>query len=89
MARIPVGRSPVGTAVGFGSVWVANNHGASVMRVDPGTNKVVATIRVGRPGAGSTTATVRSPSPSAGASDLGDGPELGDRWCASIRDRTA
>ena len=28
-ARIPVGRSPVGTAVGFGSVWVANNHGAS------------------------------------------------------------
>jgi virginiamycin B lyase len=52
VARIPVGRSPVGTAVGFGSVWVANNGGASVMRIDPVTNKVVATIPVGRAGTG-------------------------------------
>ena len=52
VARIPVGRSPVGTTFGFGSIWVANNRGASVMRIDPRTNKVVATIRVGRPGVG-------------------------------------
>jgi DNA-binding beta-propeller fold protein YncE len=52
LARIPVGRSPVGTTVGSGSIWVANNGGASVMRIDPRTNEVVATIHVGRRGVG-------------------------------------
>lgn len=52
VARIPVGRSPVGTAVGFGSVWVANNRAGSVMRIDPETNRVDATISVGKSGTG-------------------------------------
>jgi YVTN family beta-propeller protein len=43
--------TPVGLAVGQNSVWVASSPGAtgtaSVYRVDPDTNEVVATIRVG------------------------------------------
>jgi len=34
-------------AVGYGSVWVSNTGRDSVSRIDPATNKVVATIRVG------------------------------------------
>src|SRR5204862_5569198 len=36
-----------GIAVSPGAVWVANAGGPSVSRIDPATNRVVATIRVG------------------------------------------
>jgi len=44
---IPVGDGPMGVAVGFGSVWVADHGDGTVSRIDPGTNRVAATIRVG------------------------------------------
>ncbi len=34
---VPVGRSPVSVAVGEGAVWVANNAGGTVVRLDPAT----------------------------------------------------
>ena len=37
-----------GIAVGQGAVWVANDSGGSVARVDPATGQVVTTINVGR-----------------------------------------
>jgi streptogramin lyase len=46
--QIPTGPSadewPVGVVVTPGAVWVGNHHGGPVVRVDPRTNKVVATI---------------------------------------------
>jgi YVTN family beta-propeller protein len=33
-----------------GSVWVADEHSEAVTRVDPATNRVVATISIGQPG---------------------------------------
>ena len=44
---IPVGRSPAGVAVGAGSVWVANSGDGTVTRIDPTTDKSIATIAVG------------------------------------------
>jgi YVTN family beta-propeller protein len=40
---------PVAIAVGEGAVWVANHDGRSISRIDPKTNRVVATIRLGNP----------------------------------------
>jgi YVTN family beta-propeller protein len=48
IAKIPVGRLPVGVAVGEGAVWVANEDDGTVSRIDPATNQVTATIKVGR-----------------------------------------
>jgi YVTN family beta-propeller protein len=47
VAIIEVGRSPVGVAVGAGSVWVANESDGTVSRIDPATNTVIATIAIG------------------------------------------
>jgi YVTN family beta-propeller protein len=41
---IPVGRRPAAIAFGEGAIWVANYLSNSVSRIDPSTNKVVATI---------------------------------------------
>lgn len=53
VAKIPVARpgtidAPWALGIGAGSVWVANRGGGlgSVMRIDPGTNTVVATIQL-------------------------------------------
>jgi streptogramin lyase len=43
VARIPAGNRPVNLAVGEGSVWVWN-HERQLLRIDPATNEVVATI---------------------------------------------
>jgi virginiamycin B lyase len=48
-AIIPVGKDPEGIATTPGAVWVANDGGPSVSRIDPATNQVVATISVGPP----------------------------------------
>jgi len=42
---VPVGRSPIGLAVGLGSAWVANHEDATVSRVDQKTLRAT-TIKV-------------------------------------------
>jgi hypothetical protein len=49
---IKVGRSPRSIAIGEGAVWTLNAGDATVSRVDPKTNKVVHTIKLGVPIAG-------------------------------------
>jgi YVTN family beta-propeller protein len=44
---IPVVLQPHGLAFGDGTLWVANSGDGTVMRIDPDTGKVVATIKVG------------------------------------------
>jgi YVTN family beta-propeller protein len=49
---IPVGTSPVNIAFGSGSIWVSNNGNGTVSRVDPTSDRVVATVDVGGAPAG-------------------------------------
>ena len=64
---IQVGDGPVDVAVGEGAVWVANGLGRSVKRIDPESDKVVATIKLGNEpqriaaGAGKVWVTVQAP----------------------------
>jgi YVTN family beta-propeller protein len=44
VARIPVGRNPVGIAEGEGAIWVANEADDSISRIDPTTNEEIATF---------------------------------------------
>jgi streptogramin lyase len=44
---LAVGNGPVDVAAGFGSLWVTDHHGASVIRLDPATGKTLALINVG------------------------------------------
>jgi YVTN family beta-propeller protein len=44
---IPVGDGPVAIAFGEGSVWVANANDHTISRIDPKTNDVTATIKLG------------------------------------------
>jgi len=46
-ARITVRLQPCAEIAGFGSVWVANYGSSTVSRIDPRTNRVVGTVRVG------------------------------------------
>jgi YVTN family beta-propeller protein len=46
-AAIRVGEAPGAVAVEGSSVWVANSGDSTVSRIDPATNKVIATIKVG------------------------------------------
>lgn len=46
---IKVGKSPRSIAVGEGAVWTLNAGDGAVSRVDPKTNKVVTTIKLGGP----------------------------------------
>jgi streptogramin lyase len=54
--RIPTGPSddeaPITAVVAAGAVWVGNHHGGTVARVDPNTDRLVATIPWGPPGGG-------------------------------------
>jgi streptogramin lyase len=49
VARIDVPGNPQRLAFGFGAVWVTNSNG-TVSRIDPGSDRVVATIPLPRPG---------------------------------------
>jgi YVTN family beta-propeller protein len=49
---IPVGDGPSAIAVGAGAVWVVNRDDATVSRIDPETNEVVATIALAHRPAG-------------------------------------
>lgn len=46
LATIPVGAEPHDIDVSPGAVWVVNADSGSVMRIDPATNQVVATIQI-------------------------------------------
>ena len=45
-AVVEVGNDPMGVVAAFGSIWVQNEFGGTVTRVDAATNRVVATIKV-------------------------------------------
>ena len=49
VARVHTGASPGGAAAAFGAVWVANDGAGTLVRVDPGTNRVSRRVRL-RPG---------------------------------------
>jgi YVTN family beta-propeller protein len=49
---IKVGKSPRSIAIGEGAVWTLNAGDDTVSRVDPKTNKVANTIKLGAPAAG-------------------------------------
>ena len=47
-AKVDTGRAPNAPdwqAIGFGSVWVANSELHAVQRIDPASNKIIATIK--------------------------------------------
>lgn len=46
-ATIGVGRKPLYVADGGGSIWVSNYGDSTVSRIEPATNRVVATVRLG------------------------------------------
>jgi YVTN family beta-propeller protein len=48
VARVPVGRRPASVVQFAGAMWVANQNSDNVMRIDPATNKVTATVAVGK-----------------------------------------
>jgi YVTN family beta-propeller protein len=45
---IAVGDAPASIAVDGNAVWVANRGDGTVSRIDPGTGRVVRTIKVGK-----------------------------------------
>jgi streptogramin lyase len=47
-ARITTGPNPCGAAATAGAVWVANDGGGTVARIDPKKNRVTRRIKVGR-----------------------------------------
>ena len=51
-ATIPVGPKPRFLAAGLGAVWILNQGDGTVSRIDPASNKVVATIALETPGNG-------------------------------------
>jgi virginiamycin B lyase len=55
LASIPVS-SPAGIGFGFGSVWVGAHRATQLYRIDPNTNRVVATIDVGQEACGTPSA---------------------------------
>ena len=50
MTAIPAGLAPKGVLATGSSVWVADTHDGKVFRIDPTTNKIVATVTVGPKG---------------------------------------
>ncbi|MGH2750962.1 MAG: hypothetical protein ACRDK3_08840 [Actinomycetota bacterium] len=47
VARVEVGDSPLGVAIGRDSVWVANSGDGTLSRIDPDTNEVVDSVDIG------------------------------------------
>jgi YVTN family beta-propeller protein len=47
ITKIHMSGSALGIAIGAGSVWVTNDLAGTVVRIDPKSNRVVATIKVG------------------------------------------
>src|SRR5918996_263438 len=46
-AELDIGDEPDWMTSGYGSIWVQRAHGSAVDRIDPATNEVVASIKVG------------------------------------------
>ena len=40
-------KAPIGLALGFGSVWVADLDAKAIARIDPSTGRIVARLPVG------------------------------------------
>ena len=49
IVSLPVGTQVAGLAVGAGALWVANGRACTVLRIDPETNQLVASIRIAEP----------------------------------------
>jgi YVTN family beta-propeller protein len=48
LETIHVGKAPIAIAAGEGGIWVANSGDHTVSRIDPQTDRVTATIKIGR-----------------------------------------
>jgi streptogramin lyase len=48
--KLPFGSAPTGIVAGFQSLWVEEHRGTDVVRVDPRTDRVIATVKVGHGG---------------------------------------
>jgi streptogramin lyase len=48
VARVVTPRAPCGVGSGYGAVWVATDGGGTISRIDPSTNRVTRSVRVGR-----------------------------------------
>ena len=48
VARVVTPRAPCGVGSGYGAVWVATDGGGTISRIDPSTNRVARSVRVGR-----------------------------------------
>jgi YVTN family beta-propeller protein len=46
-AKLLTGQQPCGEVEGFGSMWISNFGSNTLSRIDPATNKVIATIKIG------------------------------------------
>ena len=51
LASVAVGSRPGTPAVGLGAVWIPNTGDGTVSRIDPASNRIVATLRIGDAGA--------------------------------------
>jgi streptogramin lyase len=49
LVGLPVGGQVAGLAVSAGAVWVANARAGSVLRIDPRSNQVIASILIAEP----------------------------------------
>src|SRR3954449_8339837 len=45
--KLLTGEQPCGEVEGFGSMWISNFGSSTLSRIDPATNKVIATIKLG------------------------------------------
>ena len=50
--RLPGGSAPEGIVDAGGAIWVATHHGGTLVRINPNTNKIAATVVLAFPGAG-------------------------------------
>jgi DNA-binding beta-propeller fold protein YncE len=50
--QLPAGSAPEGIVDTGGAIWVATHHGGTLVRIDPTTNRIAATIVLTTPGSG-------------------------------------
>jgi streptogramin lyase len=50
VVKLPAGSAPEGIVDAAGAIWVATHHGGTVVRIDPATNRVAATVPLVSPG---------------------------------------
>ena len=50
--KLPGGSAPEGIVEASGAIWVATHHGGTLVRINPATNQIAATVVLVTPGAG-------------------------------------